>query len=430
MSAIPLDALNLCRMMAEPRTKRMPDPARLFDAGRAHDHTRALCYPRRVGTAGERRAARYAFRHLAAAGLRCRRERFAVSFFPAEIGGRMVFAACTVLILLGGFSAARIPPVAAACWAAAGLLVNAPWRIHHFLGDRWPPRTWSQNIVAWLPPAADVAPARIVFTAHYDTKSQLLPTGVRVALVTATTVLSGLLALLALAGSSGLPRMVSLAVIGPPLVLALSALALLVANLSGNRSPGALDNASAVGTLLELARSWRPQPTAPADVVWVATGSEEVQLDGARQLLAAHASWWTEKPTLLINLESVGSGPRLYLSGEPRALGLARSAAQDLGVEPSCLHVLGAGMDHEPFSACGLPAVSILGDVVRRSFALHSRHDNLTIIEIDALERAGAIAAQLAWRWAAMHQPVADGSREAVAAPALAAVRPACSPLG
>src|SRR5207253_5625864 len=101
-------------------------------------------------------------------------------------------------------------------------------------------------------------------------------------------------------------------------------LAGLTANFTGNHSPGALDNGSAVGVLLELARSWQPQSDAPVEVVWVATGSEEVELDGARHLLRTHADWWEEKPTLLINLESVGAGSHVYLAGEPRALGLAR----------------------------------------------------------------------------------------------------------
>ena len=64
-------------------------------------------------------------------------------------------------------------------------------------------------------------------------------------------------------------------------------------------------------------------------------------------------------------------------------------------------------MDHEPFAALGLASVSILGDVVRSSFALHSTRDNLDLIEHTALERAGRLAACLAWRWAELHQPLA-----------------------
>jgi Zn-dependent M28 family amino/carboxypeptidase len=176
-------------------------------------------------------------------------------------------------------------------------------------------------------------------------------------------------------------------------------------NFTGNHSPGALDNGSGVGTLLELARSWRPRAGAPAEVVWVATGSEEVALDGARHFLRLHESWWKEKPTLLINLESVGAGSRVYLAGEARALRLARQAAQDLQLAHARLRVLGAGMDHQPFAARGLAAVSVLGDVVRNAFAMHTPRDDMSLIQLDALERAGTLAAHLAWSWAEMHQP-------------------------
>jgi len=178
----------------------------------------------------------------------------------------------------------------------------------------------------------------------------------------------------------------------------------LMLNFTGNRCPGALDNGSAVGVLLELARSWRPRADLPIEVVWVATGSEEVELDGARHLLRTHAEWWSDKPTLVVNLESVGAGSIVYLAGEPRAVGLARNVAEELGVPHASLRVLGAGMDHEPFAARGLPALSLLGDVLRTSFALHSSRDDMRLIELPALERAGRLAAQLAWHWAGLHQ--------------------------
>jgi hypothetical protein len=393
-----------------------------FDAGRAWEHTRALCYPRRVGTAGERRAARYLIRQFRALGLRWRWERFPVSHFPTEIGSRLFLALCLALVLLGAGVAGAWPAAAAFCWAMAALLVNAPWRVRHFVSS-WPPRTASANILATLPQPGPEGPARVVFAAHYDTKSQLLPTGVRVALVTGTTGLCLLLAVLGLAAAAGLhallPEARAWRLAG---VVTACVLGLLV-NVTGNRSPGALDNGSAVGVLLELARCWRPRPEAPVEVVWVATGSEEVELDGARHLLREHSSWWQEKPTLLINLESVGAGARVYLAGETGALRLAREAAADLKLAHATLHVLGAGMDHEPFAAGGLPAVSVLGDVVRKSFALHSRRDDLPQVEQPALERAGLLAAHLAWRWAALHQagmvpvPETDTPRPAAVVP-------------
>ncbi len=373
-----------------------------FDAARAYEHTLSLCYPRRVGTRGERRAVRYLLGQFASLGLKAQRERFAVSHWPVELGGRLAFAGSALLVIFAAWCVSSVPAVAGCCWVLAALLVNAPWQMHRLVRGFWPAQISSANLLASLPDAAP-APARVIFMAHYDTKSQLLPTGVRVALVCGVTGLCVLMAVLA--GAS----IFYSDVLTPVGAWRLSAVVLLLlagllANVTGNRSPGALDNGSAVGTLLELARTWRPEPGIPVEVIWVATGSEEVELDGACHLLRTHPHWWQDRPTLVINLESVGAGSRVYLCGEAGSLALAREVAGELGVPCAALRVLGAGMDHEPFAARGLPAVSILGDVVRHSFAMHSRRDNMRLIQPPALERAGTLAAHLAWRWAKLHQ--------------------------
>jgi hypothetical protein len=363
---------------------------------------------------------------LEAVGLSVKRERFTVSYFPSEIGSRVVFLAAGLVVLLGTWLATARPLLAALCWGIAAPLINAPWRPHHFIRNAWP-RSKSENILANLAVTGQAAPARVIFMAHYDTKSQLLPTGVRVALVTLATALCALLALLGIAAALGFPIWAAGSAPWRLTWATCILLAGLIANISGNRSPGALDNGSAVGTLLELARSCRPRPDRPLDIIWVATGAEEFELNGARHFLMTHGSLWKDKPTLLINLESVGAGALVYLAGESQAQALAGIVADELGIRHAPLRVLGAGMDHMPFSARRLPAVSLLGDVVRNSFALHSRRDNMELIDAAALERAGRLATQLAWRWAEIHQPLATPVSESPRpAPirAIAATRP------
>jgi len=398
------------------RDLRAPREAVAFEAARAFGHVKRLGYPRRVATPQERRAARYILRTFAALGLGRRRETFPVPLLAREVGTRVVFAVCAIAVLLGAWVVTARPLVAAACWVAAGILVNAPWRLAHALGSGWPTRATSQNLVATLPnpdAAEDVVPARVVFMAHYDTKSQALPTGIRVGLVIVATAACGLLAAGGLGASVGISS--PWEGIVPALPAAVVAiLAALSANVTGNLSPGALDNATGLGTLLELARTWRPRPGEPVEALWVATGAEEVGLDGARDFLRRHEGWWREKPTLLINLDSVGAGDRLYLAGEPRARQLAQETADGLGLPRARLCILGAGMDHEPFAARGLAAVSLLGDVVSRSLDLHTRRDTPELVDPSALDRAGRLAAHLAWSWAERHRPA---TREVSRAP-------------
>jgi hypothetical protein len=399
-----------------------------FDAGRAYEHTQKLCYPRRAGTPGERQAARSILHEFTLAGLEGQQESFSISLFPTEVGNRLLFLLAALLTCSGALLIPASTLLAALCWSTAAFLTNAPWTLLRFSGKHWPPRLASENLLATLPGTRNSAPARVIFMAHYDTKSQLFPTGARVTLVYLVTVLCLLLALSSLLAAIGFPRVLELMWPGTLSSVVVLALIALATNFNGNRSPGAIDNGSSVGTLLELARVWRPRPEVPVEVLWVATACEETHLDGAREFLHQHGSWWEEKPTLLINLESVGAGRTIYLAGEPRVLELAEAITDELDLPRARLRVLGAGMDHEPFAARGLPALSILGDVVRYSFALHSPRDNMSLIEKPALARAGCLAACLAWRWAELHQPACGrpGSTDEVST----ATRPVLVPRG
>jgi Zn-dependent M28 family amino/carboxypeptidase len=183
----------------------------------------------------------------------------------------------------------------------------------------------------------------------------------------------------------------------------LAVLVALALNMTGNRSPGALDNASGLATLLELARTWRPRPGFEVEPLWVATGAEEIGLDGALEFLRRHEDWCRTRPTILINLDSVGAGDLISIAGTPEAMSLAREAAARLDLSCGRLRVVGAGMDHEPFARLGLCSLSLLGDVVGRSLDLHSPRDRIERVDPDAIERAGRLAAEIAWNWAERH---------------------------
>jgi hypothetical protein len=367
------------------------------------DSIREIAHPRLTGTPGEVRAARTVLRWFRAGGLVAHRERFPVPFAAREAASSLCFLACLALAFAGLELLPSAPLFAALAWALAAWGVHAPWRLKNFLTDRVSTRLRSRNVVATLSDdQAHDAPCRVVFMAHYDSKSQILPTGLRVALVAGS---SGICwALAALGGVVATGRVSLPSALMPTLtVLAIAAFALLAANRTGNRSPGALDNGSGLAVLAELARSWRPDPDHPAEVHWVATGAEELGLDGSRAFLARHEWWWRDKPTLLINLDSVGSGSVLRLSGEPSALLLAERAASDLDLPTRRFSVVGAGMDHEPFAALGLPSLTILGDVFATSFRFHTPGDTLSLIDPAALARSYSLTSHLASLFCSLH---------------------------
>jgi hypothetical protein len=70
----------------------------------AKQHVQQLCYPRRVGTEGERRAADYIEAQMRQAGLQVRREIFPVFASFREWQHRLLFAGCAILAVVGALA--------------------------------------------------------------------------------------------------------------------------------------------------------------------------------------------------------------------------------------------------------------------------------------------------------------------------------------
>jgi Zn-dependent M28 family amino/carboxypeptidase len=119
----------------------------------------------------------------------------------------------------------------------------------------------------------------------------------------------------------------------------------------GPYSPGANDNASAVGTLLALAEHLRQSPLEHTEVWLAFTGCEETGCEGMLALVNEYGPLL--KGALFVNLEDVGIGERLiYLRSEgvlrprriqPRVEQLIVEAASEQGVSVQPLHTAGLG---------------------------------------------------------------------------------------
>ncbi len=105
---------------------------------------------------------------------------------------------------------------------------------------------------------------------------------------------------------------------------------------------GVDDNASGTGVLLELAH--RLAGTAPDHTIrFIAFGAEEVGLLGARRVVAEMNEQQRERVALMINIDSIITGDRLYVHAGPSTIDShpgaaaardeARRIAADLGIE-------------------------------------------------------------------------------------------------
>jgi hypothetical protein len=181
------------------------------------------------------------------------------------------------------------------------------------------PHGESQNLVAVLPAALETK-HQVVLVAHLDSHRAVWAFASENLLR-----LGKLLVPLAIYGVLVAPLLYLLAQFTQLTIFAWAALPLALAHFTawftgvtadlGPYSPGANDNASAVGTILALAERLQHEPLKHTEIWLAFTGCEESGCDGMQALLKEHGA--ALKDALFVDFELVGIGERLgYLQSE------------------------------------------------------------------------------------------------------------------
>jgi len=301
--------------------------------------------PRGSATPAEGRAARYARAEMEKLGLRDVR----VEPYPGLRSAWLPYAVIFLLALAGhalfwalrpALSAWLYLPFVVACYALGAWWYARILTFHLTLLHRALPKGPSQNVIGVAPARAANAPRRVVLVGHLDThrtpwifqgdtRTRLFPLLLNVGFY---SLLAAPLLYLLAAALDSLP----LAYLG--LATGLTRLVGLALSVDDDRtpySPGANDNAAAVGTCLALARRLLAEPLARTEVWVLASGCEESGLDGIRHCVQRHGAALAH--ALFLDFEAVGNGDHLvYLTHEsplfptpmhPASLALARQAA-------------------------------------------------------------------------------------------------------
>ncbi len=253
--------------------------------------------PRPAGSAAESAARDYCAGVLRSLGFRVSEEPFEFSALPGRLGTPLCGVAAIGVIAAAGHLGWRGHAVAALGVLATGgaMVLVAAWWLARFgvLELPW----WREravNLAAWrsgtgarVEAGAREAGARtepdIWLVAHLDSKSQPLPIAIRALGVMASLAIWVVALVVGVLQSGGAP----LAGVWPVLTVAgVLAGIPVAASVTGSRSPGALDNASGVATVLLAAE----QCPSDRSVGVLLTSGEELGLAGAR----AWASEWVE----------------------------------------------------------------------------------------------------------------------------------------
>ena len=230
-----------------------------YDAGRAYDHIRQLAIPRLVDSTGEAEVQDYIVTQFTELGLDVSWEPFSFTRFPAEVLPRLISAFFIPVVLSVPWIGNRFPiPVCLACLLSLFIaLFFTQWQKRFEGLYNVGRRLRTENIIATNGQKRDGNTATLLFVAHYDSKSQTLPIVVRA--VSYGLAIIGLVALTVVSVinlgtvGAGLPNPYDYIVWSVAGITVLCLL-LLQANTTQNRSPGAFDNASGVGVMLEVAR--------------------------------------------------------------------------------------------------------------------------------------------------------------------------------
>lgn len=345
-----------------------------MSAERAGETVRVLARePRPAGGAAETRARRYCAERLEAAGFRVAEEAFEYSSFVGRwgtpIGGLTAIATVLAASVLGRTGRGGTALLLLALGAGAlGVVASAMARsgVLTFPAER----RRGVNLVA----TRGVDAPAIWLMAHLDSKSQPVPILVRAAGV--TVLAAAWIAALALAALQVATAEAASSWSAPWMVVAavacLGALPV-IATTVGARSPGALDNASGVATVLAAAEA---SGVAGRPLGICLTSAEELGLAGARAWVRAPG----RPPGVAINCDGVddrGATTCMYSGRRPdRLVEGVLDAARRTGTSVRAHRLLpGVLTDGVALADAGWSVVTLSKGTVQTLATIHTARD-------------------------------------------------------
>ena len=357
---------------------------------------------RRTSTPGERRAAEWVAEELHAAGVRTATlQAFRTQSSWAPAGGAHMLAGLAAAAL--GGRAGRVLGAAAAVSYEADVSGRSHW-VRRIL-----PAGRGATVEARIAPSG---PKRrtVILVGHVDAAHggwvwhpRFVEASRRRSERHGKALPSHLVPLLALAavatGARSLRRAgAALAVLG---------LGLFTQASRSPTAPGANDNATAVAVVLELARRLAAQPLAHTEVILLFPGGEEVGTTGTLAWLHEHGRALDRETTLMIGLDSLGSGGAVVLPSrealtcayDPADLALAEEAAARAGLRPPPRVAFGNVTDAMMGRQAGLHAFAVLTYARGWIKNLHLPTDTPEHVEWSTVHEAMALAAAAVALW-------------------------------
>jgi hypothetical protein len=301
---------------------------RLIDVDNAFRITEKLAFPRLVSSEGEKKAIEIVIDEFKNAGYESiNRYEFKTSFHNFIYLRYIFLILGTGLILLG--LSLYINP-----FLTLGLIVLAVFLSFKALQTATSTKIkLSKNMKnnyetenIWVDLKSRNSRGKVIFMGHWDSKSQSFPTSTRIMMFIIFTfsslilyLLYFILSLFKILIKFNLPILNNI-VLDVSIIIALIG-ALNYFNKTGNNSPGAFDNAAAVGSIIELARYYKTNQINNIDFTFLSPGSEELNLGGVIHFIHQFKDKLDSNSTFFINLDFIGGSELIRLTssyGIPR----------------------------------------------------------------------------------------------------------------
>ncbi|MBA3889637.1 MAG: M28 family peptidase [Gemmatimonadaceae bacterium] len=359
---------------------------------RARTHLTAIARaPRAAGGDADAAARRYAARVLEELGYRISEQHFGYSELPGRFatpifGGAGLLALAGILVLTrAGHPGDALMLLLAAAAALGG---GGAWLARRGVLDLPLMRARGTNLFATR---GDAQLPRVWLVAHTDSKSQPVPQAARAAgivLLAGSIVVAGLVTVVQLAGwwVAGGGAAWAVAVAGT-----IGAIPV-IASIVGNRSDGALDNASGVAAVLLAADLVAGDPGVGVAI----TAAEELGLAGARAWAATE-----ESGQIALNcdgVDDVGVLTVMYSGSAPaEVLQSLQEAARDGGHRCRVMRLVpGLLVDAVALSDAGWQAATVSRGTLRTLARVHTSRDSLAHLTGAGIPEAAAVLARAA----------------------------------
>ncbi|MHA1383313.1 MAG: M20/M25/M40 family metallo-hydrolase [Candidatus Helarchaeota archaeon] len=277
----------------------------------AYEITRKLSFPRATGSEGEEKAKKIVIEEFEKIGYKPIKEEFKTSYFN-WVFARIIFIPIALIILLMAIFMYIEPWISLIF--VAGILTIGLVALRLINGSKIVNKGriyTTHNIYSKL--ESPNSKGKIVFMGHWDTKSQTFSSIIRILILVIVLfgglILTGiyfLLCILVIFFNIQIDDLILHIFLGLSIAIIIPAI-LNCFNKTENKSPGALDNAASVGTVLELARIFKENPLNNYDLIFLIPGSEELNLGGAIAFIDRHLNEFDPKNTYFINFDGVGS---------------------------------------------------------------------------------------------------------------------------